>query len=109
MIHRCVKTLRAGAIIKIPLVLTLIFGGAAYADDTFTESPHTFTEESIEYTVDLRIGDSGKTMEDHMEFLTNPAARISTGWKCLEEKTKAGEKISLRLAQGGGFTAHFTK
>ena len=89
MIHKCMKTLSNGAILKMPLVSTLIFVGAAHADDTFTESPHTFTEESIEYTVDLRIGDSGKTM------YATPSV-------------KAGEKLTLRLAQGGGFTAHFT-
>jgi hypothetical protein len=68
------KTLSSGSFLKMPLVSALIFGGAAYSADTFTESPHTFTEESKEYTTDLRIGDSGKTM-----YVTNNTTAITVG------------------------------
>ena len=74
IIHKNEETLSSGSFLKMPLALALMFGGAAYAVDTFTESPHTFTEESVEYTTDLRIGDSGKTM-----YVTNNTTAITVG------------------------------
>ncbi|MBE6382342.1 MAG: hypothetical protein E7049_04930 [Lentisphaerae bacterium] len=67
------KLFRFGARALLACAAAML-GKAACAVDTFTESPHTFTEESIEYTVDLRIGDGGKTM-----YVTNNTTAITVG------------------------------
>lgn len=46
------------------------------------------------------------TMDEHMEFLTNPAARIETGWKCLDDIThggfyRDGKSLYVFMAQAG--------
>ena len=62
--------------------------------------------EDEDFGVELSLTDAKKTMDDHMEFLTNPAARISTGWKCLDDKTRGGfyrdgKSIYVFMGQAG--------
>lgn len=53
-------------------VLTGAALGFTLHAETFAESPHTFTEESVEYAEDLRIGDGATPM-----FVTNNMTAIT--------------------------------
>ena len=70
------------------------------------ESIQKIMFEEVDLGVELSSGEVESSMEGHMEFLTNPAARISTGWNCLDDVThggfyKDGKSIYVFMAQAG--------
>ena len=62
--------------------------------------------EKVDLGVELSASEVDETMDGHMEFLTNPSARISTGWECLDNAThggfyRTGKSIFVFMAQAG--------
>lgn len=62
--------------------------------------------EKQDFGVELSVDEVDTTMEGHMDFLTNPTARISTGWDCLDRQTKGGfyrdgKSIYVFMGQAG--------
>ena len=62
--------------------------------------------EEMDLGIELSKSEVDKTMESHMDFLTNPKARISTGWECLDSNTKGGfyrdgKSIYVFMGQAG--------
>lgn len=70
------------------------------------ESVQKIVFERQDFGSELSSDKVDETMEKHMDFLTNPAARISTGWNCLDDAThggfyKDGKSIYVFMAQAG--------
>lgn len=70
------------------------------------ESIQKILFEEVDLGYELSDNEVDGTMDEHMEFLTNPAARISTGWDCLDEVThggfyKDGKSLYVFMAQAG--------
>ena len=62
--------------------------------------------EEVDLGVELSSSEVEDTLEKHMEFLTNPGARISTGWQSLDDIThggfyKDGKSLFVFMAQAG--------
>lgn len=62
--------------------------------------------EKVDMGVEMSKDEVAGSMENHMEFLTNPAARISTGWECLDRNTRGGfyrdgKSIYVFMGQAG--------
>ena len=62
--------------------------------------------DKIDLGYELSKDEIDKTMDEHMEFLTNPAARIETGWNCLDDVThggfyRDGKSLYVFMAQAG--------
>ena len=62
--------------------------------------------EKMDFGYELSSTEVSATMDMHMEFLTNPTARISTGWNCLDAIThggfyKDGKSLYIFMAQAG--------
>lgn len=70
------------------------------------ESIQKILFEEVDLGYELSSLEAVETLDRHMEFLTNPAARISTGWNCLDEVThggfyKDGKSLYVFMAQAG--------
>ena len=70
------------------------------------ESIQKILFEKVDLGSELSATEVEETMDEHMEFLTNPSARISTGWECLDNAThggfyKDGKSIFVFMAQAG--------
>lgn len=70
------------------------------------ESIQKILFEEVDLGYELSPTEAEVTLDKHMEFLTNPAARISTGWNCLDEVThggfyKDGKSLYVFMAQAG--------
>ena len=62
--------------------------------------------EKIDLGVEMSKDEVESSLDGHMEFLTNPAARISTGWECLDRNTRGGfyrdgKSIYVFMGQAG--------
>lgn len=62
--------------------------------------------EKVDFGVEMSSESVDDAMMEHMDFLTNPAARISTGWKCLDDNThggfyKDGKSLYVFMGQAG--------
>ena len=62
--------------------------------------------EKLDFGVELSSEKIGETLSEHMDFLTNPAARISTGWQSLDDAThggfyRDGKSLYVFMAQAG--------
>ena len=62
--------------------------------------------EKMDLGYELSKDEIDGTMDEHMEFLTKPAARIETGWNCLDEVThggfyRDGKSLYVFMAQAG--------
>ena len=62
--------------------------------------------ETIDFGVEMSKDEVDESIGEHMEFLTNPQARISTGWKCLDDIThggfyKDGKSLYVFMGQAG--------
>lgn len=62
--------------------------------------------EEVDLGVELSSSEVEDALEKHMEFLTNPGARISTGWQSLDDIThggfyKDGKSLFVFMAQAG--------
>ena len=70
------------------------------------ESIQKILFEKVDLGSELSSSEVDETMENHMEFLTSPSARISTGWECLDNAThggfyRDGKSIFVFMAQAG--------
>ena len=70
------------------------------------ESIQKILFEEVDLGYELSSLEAVETLDRHMEFLTNPVARISTGWNCLDEVThggfyKDGKSLYVFMAQAG--------
>lgn len=62
--------------------------------------------DEIDFGTDVGSDTVDDAMEEHIQYLTNPAARISTGWNSLDEAThggflKDGRSIYVFMGQAG--------
>lgn len=62
--------------------------------------------EKMDFGVELSMDEIDESIDEHMEFLTNPQARIATGWKCLDDIThggfyKDGKSLYVFMGQAG--------
>ena len=62
--------------------------------------------EELDFGVEMSAEEVDKSMQDHMDFLTNPSARIPTLWNCLDDVThggfyKDGKFLGVFMAQAG--------
>lgn len=62
--------------------------------------------EELDFGVEMSKDEVDASMVEHIDFLTNPAARIPTGWKCLDEVThggffRDGKFLGVFMAQAG--------
>ena len=62
--------------------------------------------EEMDFGVEMSADEVEDSMEEHIDYLTNPAARIASGWNCLDEIThggffKDGKFLGVFMAQAG--------
>ena len=62
--------------------------------------------EEIDFGVEMSAEEVDASLEDHIDFLTNPSARIPTLWECLDDVThggffKDGKFLGVFMAQAG--------
>lgn len=62
--------------------------------------------EEIDFGVEMSADEVDASLEDHIDFLTNPSARIPTLWNCLDDVThggffKDGKFLGVFMAQAG--------
>jgi replicative DNA helicase len=62
--------------------------------------------EEMDFGVEMSAEEVEDSMEEHIDYLTNPAARIASGWNCLDEIThggffKDGKFLGVFMAQAG--------
>lgn len=62
--------------------------------------------EEIDFGVEMSAEEVETSIDDHIDYLTNPAARVATGWKCLDDVThggflKDGKFLGVFMAQAG--------
>jgi replicative DNA helicase len=62
--------------------------------------------EEIDFGVEMSAEEVDASLEDHIDFLTNPSARIPTLWNCLDDVThggffKDGKFLGVFMAQAG--------
>lgn len=62
--------------------------------------------EEMDFGVEMSAEEVDDSMEEHIDYLTNPAARIATTWDCLDEIThggfyKDGKFLGVFMAQAG--------
>ena len=62
--------------------------------------------EEIDFGVEMSAEEVDASLEDHIDFLTNPSARIPTLWGCLDDVThggffKDGKFLGVFMAQAG--------
>ena len=62
--------------------------------------------EKVDFGVEMSSAEVDAAMEEHLDFLTNPSARIPTTWDCLDEVThggfyKDGKFLGVFMAQAG--------
>ena len=62
--------------------------------------------EKMDFGVELSNDEIDDSIQDHIDYLVNPTARISTGWNCLDEIThggflKDGKSLYIFMAQAG--------
>ena len=62
--------------------------------------------EEIDFGVEMSASEVDASLEDHIDFLTNPSARIPTLWNCLDDVThggffKDGKFLGVFMAQAG--------
>ena len=62
--------------------------------------------EEIDFGVEMSAEEVDASLEDHIDFLTNPSARIPTLWECLDDAThggfyKDGKFLGVFMAQAG--------
>lgn len=62
--------------------------------------------EEMDFGVEMSAEEVEDSMEEHIDYLTNPAARIATMWNCLDEIThggffKDGKFLGVFMAQAG--------
>lgn len=62
--------------------------------------------EELDFGVEMSSDEVDNSLEDHIDFLTNPSARIPTLWNCLDDVThggffKDGKFLGVFMAQAG--------
>ena len=62
--------------------------------------------EKMDFGVELSSEEIDDSIQDHIDYLVNPTARISTGWNCLDGIThggflKDGKSLYIFMAQAG--------
>ena len=62
--------------------------------------------EEMDFGVEMSADEVEDSMEEHIDYLTNPSARIASGWNCLDEIThggffKDGKFLGVFMAQAG--------
>ena len=62
--------------------------------------------EELDFGVEMSADEVDASLEDHIDFLTNPSARIPTLWNCLDDVThggffKDGKFLGVFMAQAG--------
>lgn len=62
--------------------------------------------EEVDFGFEFSTEGIDDTLEEHIEYLTNPAAKVSTGWECLDQMTRGGflrdgKSLYVFMAQAG--------